>query len=287
VTAKSREDIEAIVPPIQQWLAERGLRLNSDKTSIVNIEQGFDFLGFNVRQFSGSCLIVPQKEKVLEFLREIRTWLKAHPSVSQEEVIAHLNPIIRGWGNYYRHGVSQRVFSYVDHEIWKALWRWALRRHSKRVGKQKGKGKDWVRKKYFRPINGTKWTFATTTRDRRGKEKVISICQLAKIPIERHVKVKGTASPDDPTKVQYWEQRRTRYGKSYWDKTSKYYRVAQNQEWRCPVCCEHLFNGEALHTHHKIRVKEGGTDKVENLVHLHKTCHNHIYNGKSSARQKA
>lgn len=281
VTARSKQDIEAIVPILEQWLTERGLKLNPDKTQIVHITQGFKFLGFSIRQFGGSCLMVPHKEKVKQFLGEIRQWLKTHPTVTQEAVIAHLNPIIRGWGNYFRHGVSQRVFNYVDHEIFLALWKWALRRHSKRVGKQKGKGKDWVRKKYFKSLNGTKWTFATTVIDRYGKEKTIALCQLSKTPILRHVKVKGTASPDDPTLVQYWQQRHTKYGKSYWDRTSKYYKVAQNQEWRCPVCNEHLFNGEQqLHTHHRIRIKDGGTQRVGNLIHLHKACHKHIHSGK-------
>jgi len=287
VTARNEEDIKAIIPIIQEWLLERGLELNKDKTNVVHIEQGFNFLGFNVRHFHDSCFIIPQKEKVKDFLKEIRAWLKAHPTITQKAVIAHLNPIIRGWGNYYRHGVSQRVFSYVDHEIWKSLWKWSLRRHSERVGKQKGKGKEWVRKRYFKTINGNKWTFATTITNRRGKEETIAICRLAKLPIERHVKIKGTASPDDPTLTRYWEQRQTKTGKIYWDKGSKYYKLAQNQDWKCPICGEHLFNGEELHTHHKIRVKEGGMDSIDNLIHLHKTCHKHIHTGKRSVRQEA
>ncbi len=287
ITARSSEEIEAIIPTIEKWLLERGLELNQDKTKVVHIEQGFNFLGFNVRQFNGSCFIVPQKEKVKEFLAEIRAWLKAHPNITQEAVIAHLNPIIRGWGNYYRHGVSQRVFSYVDHEIWKSLWQWSLRRHSKRVGKQKGKGKEWVRKRYFKTVNGSKWTFAANIINRHGKEETIAICRLAKIPIQRHVKIKGTASPDDPSLDTYWEKRHTNYGKAYWDKSSKYYKVAQAHSWKCPLCGEHLSNGEELHTHHKIRVKHGGTNKVDNLVHLHKTCHKDIHTGKRSVRQEA
>ncbi len=114
-----------------------------------------------------------------------------------------------------------------------------------------------------------------------------SLCRLAKLPIERHVKIKGTASPDDPTLTRYWEQRQTKTGKIYWDKGSKYYKLAQNQDWKCPICGEHLFNGEELHTHHKIRVKEGGMDSIDNLIHLHKTCYKHIHTGKRSVRQEA
>ena len=76
VTATSREDIEAILPKIEQWLAERGLQLNKEKTRIVHINEGFNFLGFNLRQYNGKLLIKPQKEKVLQFLQEIRDWLK-------------------------------------------------------------------------------------------------------------------------------------------------------------------------------------------------------------------
>ncbi|MFB2978533.1 group II intron reverse transcriptase/maturase [Microseira sp. BLCC-F43] len=209
ITARSKEDIEEIKPIIQQWLSKRGLELNQDKTNVVHIEQGVNFLGFNIRQFKGSCFTFPDKEKVRKFWAEIREWLKKHPNISQEAVISYLNPILRGWGNYYRHAASQRVFSYVDHEIWKALWKWAVRRHSKRVGKQKGKGKEWVRKKYFPTINRVKWTFATNKTTRDGKEEKIAIHRLALIPIERHIKIKGASSPDDPTLTEYWKNRQT------------------------------------------------------------------------------
>lgn len=280
VTAETKSDIEAIIPTLNKWLASRGLELNPDKTNVVHIEQGFNFLGFNIRQFKGSCFQVPQKEKVLEFLRQIRKWLKTHPSVKQEAVISYLNPILRGWANYNRHGVSKRVFSYIDSEIWKALWKWALKRHPK-------KRKRWVANKYFRNVNGVNWQFATTILDRHGKEQTIYVFRTASIPIERHVKVKDTASPDDPTLTAYWDNRNSRYGKSYWPKGSKYLLVAKNQDWKCPECGDNLFNGEQLHTHHKIRVKDGGTDEIDNLAHLHKACHKHIHTGKRSRLQEA
>ncbi|MDX2243802.1 MAG: HNH endonuclease signature motif containing protein [Leptolyngbyaceae cyanobacterium bins.302] len=99
--------------------------------------------------------------------------------------------------------------------------------------------------------------------------------RLADTPIQRHVKVKGTASPDDPSLWDYWQHRKTRYSKAYWDKGSKYYQVAQ--DWRCPVCNDPLFNGEALHTHHRVQLKEGGTDEEENLIHLHQACHHQVH----------
>ena len=270
VTAKTKADIEAIVPILQAWLKPRGLTLNIDKTQIVDIQQGFSFLGFSIRHYQGKCFCRPQKDKVLAFLKRIRHWLKHHASISPAAVIHYLNPILRGWGNYYKHGVSKDVFSYVDYQLWRAIWRWCCRRHP-------NKRKSWIVRKYYRAYKGRTWTFATTVADRAGNGKLLTLVRLADIPIQRHVKVKGTASPDDPMLQDYWQHRQTRYGKTYWAKGSKYYKVAQSQNWRCPVCHDALFNGEALHTHHRQQVKDGGTEIEENLIHLHQACHHYLH----------
>ena len=185
--------------------------------------------------------------------------------------------LIKQWlkAGYVEAQMFHEMFSYVDYMVHKILWKWALKRHP-------GKGKKWVKRKYFRTLKGRQWTFAVDVKDRRNRDKIISIVRIAEIPITRHVKVKGTSSPDDPTLARYWEERQTSTGKTRWDKNSKYYRVAENQKWKCPVCDENLFNGEELHTHHLTRVKDGGTDDESNLIHVHKACHLHIHTGKQS-----
>lgn len=273
VTAPTQAEIEAIVPILSEWLAVRGLELHPDKTSIIPVRDGFNFLGFNIRLFEKGCFPVPQKQKVLTFVQSIRNWLKQYPCTTPEAVIQHLNPMLRGWGNYYRHGVSARVFQFVDSQVWLAVWRWCRRRHP-------NKGKAWVARKYFRDLNNRAWTFATTLT--RNREQIICLFRLSGLPIQRHVKVKGNASPDNPLLRQYWHDRQSKYGKSYWNKGSKLYQVAENQKWKCPVCHELLFNGEKLNTHHVVAVKDGGMDRVENLVHLHHTCHQHLHLGKRS-----
>ncbi|BAY59174.1 RNA-directed DNA polymerase (plasmid) [Leptolyngbya boryana NIES-2135] len=272
VTATTRKDIEKIVPVIQQWLAERGLELNPEKTTIRNINDGVNFLGVTFRQFKGKTLGMPEKQKVLNKLKEIRTWLKNHKQVSPETVINYLNPIIRGFGNYYRIGSSKQVLSYFDKQVWQALWRWAKRRHP-------NKGRKWVKEKYFRTHQNRTWAFFARTRNRRGETTFISLFRAASIPIERHVKVEGIASPDDPSLNDYWMKRLTKFGKIRWENGSKLRKVAENQQWQCPLCGEHLFNGEALHTHHRKAVKVGGTDSIDNLVHLHVACHKHLHAG--------
>ncbi|NEP81883.1 MAG: hypothetical protein F6K17_03410 [Okeania sp. SIO3C4] len=92
ITASCQEDIEEIRPKVEQWLSQRGLQLNREKTRTVHISEGINFLGFNLRQYNGQLLIKPQKEKVLNFLKEIRDWLKQNKMVEQRIVIEQLNP---------------------------------------------------------------------------------------------------------------------------------------------------------------------------------------------------
>ena len=77
--------------------------------------------------------------------------------------------------------------------------------------------------------------------------------------------------------TQYWQNRQTRYGKTYWAIGSKRRQVAENQRWHCPMCGEHLHNGEELQTHHKVPTNKIGSDKIENLIILHRVCHQQLH----------
>lgn len=235
VTARDKCCLEIAQIQIQQWLSERGLELSAEKTLITSMEDGFDFLGFNHRHYNGKLLIKPSKKKVLAFCKRIGKEIKAMNGYEQELVIQKLNPILRGFANYYKGVVSKETFSYISSRVWQYLWRWAKRRHP-------NKNTKWVYKRYFKTINGKKWTFATTTSDRLGKQKDLILYPIAYTPIERHVKVKGEASLDDPSLKEYWELRHQKYGKSYWKRNSRNYKIAQNRNWKCPICGEPLFN---------------------------------------------
>jgi len=177
--------------------------LNAEKTKIVSIEDGFNFLGFNVRHYHGKCLVKPEKEKVHAFLRNVRQWLKSNKQATAENVVRYLNPVLRGWANYYRHVSSKDTFASVDAELWKSLWKWCLRRHP-------NKGKKWVMNRYFTMSRGRRWRFFATCSDTYGQRLEMAVTNITTIPIKRHVKVKGTASPDNPELREYWEQRKTK-----------------------------------------------------------------------------
>lgn len=276
VTSRNKENLEDALIQIKQWLSERGLEISEEKTRIVHIKDGFDFLGFNLRQYNGKLLIKPQKEKVLKFCKELGRTISKCATWTQQNLITKLKPILRGFANYYRGVVSKKTFNYINHRVTMYLWRWAKRRHP-------NKGKKWIKNRYFHRIEGNDWTFACQGTDSRGKNKFYSLCNISKIPITRHVKVTGSHSPDDPSLRKYWENRNNKQGKQYWAKGSKYEQIAKKQSFKCIICGGYLFNGERIETHHIVSVAKGGLNDVENLMHLHEMCHKQVHNTKPKA----
>lgn len=279
VTARDRESLETAQSLIQAWMSKRGLELSTEKTVITSMEDGFDFLGFNSRHYDGKLLIKPSKKKVLAFCKRIGKEIKNLNGVEQEVLIRKLNPILRGFANYYKGVVSKETFSYISYRLWQYLWHWARRRHP-------NKNKKWVRKRYFKTIKGNRWIFACSISDRRGQDKELVLYQIASTPIERHIKVKGNASPDDPSLKEYWDKRYHKFGKTYFSRGTKFHAIAENQKWKCPKCGEPLLNGEEIETHHKKPVAEGGTDDEENLQHLHIACHKQVHKNQVKYRLK-
>jgi RNA-directed DNA polymerase len=270
VTAKEKQSLEQVLTPIKQWLSSRGLEISTEKTRVVHIDDGFNFLGFSLRQYKGRLLIKPQKEKVLAFCKKIKVTLSNMKARTQEDVIKELNPLLRGFANYYTGAVSKETFSYIRNRVKVYLWRWSSRRHPNKSTK-------WVQSRYYSRFGGDNWTFMCKGTGRKGRGKTHILYNISSTPIVRHIKVKGNSSPDDPSLREYWQKRATDYGKKYWAKGSKYEAIAKSQDWKCPVCSDSLFNGEPIETHHIVPVAKGGTDDSENLKHLHKACHKQVH----------
>lgn len=200
VTGISKEVLQAkVLPAIQAFMAERGLELSGEKTRITRIEQGFDFLGQNVRKYNEKLLIKPAKKSVKALLGKAREIIKKHASATQATVIRLLNPIIRGWATYHRHVVAKACFTTVDHHIWHLLWRWARRRHP-------AKGAKWVLRKYFHRDDGLAWAFAAKGPD-DGQSPRLRLFRAMTIPITRHVKIRAQANRYDPHWKTYFERR--------------------------------------------------------------------------------
>src|SRR5882762_3695990 len=111
VTARTKETLEQIVKPtVVAFLAERGLELSEQKTTITHIETGFNFLGQNVRKYSNKLVIKPARDGVKALVQKTRECIKGMLGQKGERLIKALNPIIRGWANYHRHVCSAEAF---------------------------------------------------------------------------------------------------------------------------------------------------------------------------------
>jgi RNA-directed DNA polymerase len=271
VTCTTRDEAERAIDRLIPWLAERGLTLSEEKTRIVHITGGFDFLGFNVRQYDAPghkkrgkvLLIKPSRTSVVRIRARLRDeWLSLRGH-SVKEVPARLNPIIRGQANYYRPYVSSQTF--------KALDAWMFRREVRYVRHtHPTKPWYWQKAQYWGTLHRQRddnWVFAD-------KRTGIVLLKFSWFNIARHVLVKGTASPDDPTLADYWGNRQKHKASVLSPSRQK---MARIQNYRCAHCGEHLLNDEELHVHHKMWRSKGGVDTYDNLMLTHLYCHQQIH----------
>jgi RNA-directed DNA polymerase len=194
----SREQAEQVKARLATWLEPRGLTFNEDKTQIVRLDEGFDFLGFNIRRYrNGKLLIKPSKEAVKRIKERLRAEVRALRGANAGLVIGRLNPIIRGWAAYYRGAVSSKMFNSLDTYVWRLLYKWARRSH-------RNKPKRWVIARYFGAFNKSRndrWVFGD-------RSSGAYLAKFSWTKIVRHQMVKGEASPDDPALTEYWAARR-------------------------------------------------------------------------------
>ncbi|OWW21125.1 group II intron reverse transcriptase/maturase [Noviherbaspirillum denitrificans] len=285
ITGCSKELLENEVKPlVVQFLAQRGLVLAPEKTRVNHIDDGFDFLGWNVRKYNGKLLIKPSKGNVKAFLDKVRGVIRVYKTATQENLIRQLNPIIRGWANYHRSQVASAVFSRADHLIWQSLWRWAKRRHP-------NKGARWVKKKYFHRIGNRDWTFAATlptdVPQAQRKAQYRALVRASETKIRRHVKIRSDANPFDPADEFYFEERKSA---TMLDSVSHRHELVSllKQQWgRCALCGESITRETGWHDHHLVYRVHGGGDQLFNRVLLHPVCHQQVHHLKLSVTKPA
>jgi|UniRef100_UPI0035BBA79A putative RNA-directed DNA polymerase len=231
ITGRSRELLEIeVLPRLKKFLEERGLALSEEKTLITHIDQGFDFLGFNIRKYKGKLLTMPQKKKVNSFTQKVYKVIESNKAVSQEMLINQLNPIISGWGNYYRHGVSSVVFNKADHRIFNKLLQWCYRRH-------KHKGKRWIINKYFHKSGNREWCFMLRQEDNVTRYSP-KLKRLTDIKIVRHPKITNAANPFDPWWQPYFAKRQTQQMRASLSGRNSLLHIWIRQKHLCPLCKE-------------------------------------------------
>jgi RNA-directed DNA polymerase len=135
MVAGTRDNAEALREEVVEVLAPLGLRLSEEKTRVVHLDEGFDFLGFTIRRRrkrgTGQRHIYTYPSK--KALRAVRTAVRRLTTRSSTTpprvVLLRVNAVLRGWANYFQHGVSKRTFSYLDSFAWRRVTRWLRKRH--------------------------------------------------------------------------------------------------------------------------------------------------------------
>lgn len=207
VTGATKEILEEIKALLKDFLAERGLELSEEKTKITHVNEGFDFLGFNIRKYNGKLLIRPSDKAQKRFTEKMHeVILKENKTASQQDLIDKLNRKLRGWSNYYRFVSSKEVFSKMDHIIFLQLRRWSYRRHPK-------KSKEWRKQKYYIKVGNRDWIFGFKYK-LDDKEQIYRLMSLADVRILRYRKVKADANPYDAAWDDYFKERKTKRTRS-------------------------------------------------------------------------
>ena len=219
----SRQEALEVKARLAGWLAPRGLSFNEDKTRVVTLEEGFDFLGFNARRYGDKLLIKPSKAAIRRIRERLRTELRSLRGANARTVIGRLNPIIRGWANYYRGVVSSRTFSALDDYMWRLTYKWVLFTHP-------NKPRAWIIPRYFGQFNQSRrdrWVFGD-------RSSGAYMQKFAWTRIARHWMAQGAASPDDPALTEYWAERRRKTPAPSINKANL--RLFDAQGGRCSVC---------------------------------------------------
>jgi len=281
VMCESEQDANVARAELDEWLKPRGLRLSNEKTRVVHVDKGFDFLGFNIRRYpvtskattkkkqytpGHKLLIKPSKESAKKFREKVKDTMMRLKGAPVDVLVDRMNALITGWANYFRSGVSKLTFSQLDHFIYQRQVRWIKFRHH-------NKGWTWVKRRYFGKFSAKRedfWVFGN-----KDSGKFMKRLQWTKI--ERHIQVRGASSPDDASLADYWQARKAKL----LNLSGSYATLARVQGYKCPVCRGHLNNGEELHLHHEIRDR---LDERRNLLSyqqlLHYFCHQKVHSRK-------
>jgi RNA-directed DNA polymerase len=277
----SKEVLIGLKEAIQEFLRPIGLELHPTKTKLVHTMEttdgsvpGFTYLGFDIiqkqkrikqraaytkRQSSQEfiTLIKPSKEGINRHKLKIRDIIRQYRGANQERLIQVLNPITRGWALSKRTQISSRIFQELDAYLWLHLWKWARKRHPK-MSRIK------LKEKYWHKIGNRNWVFGIKTNG------IVSLQLQAhsKIPILRHAKVKGNASPFDGNLI-YWA---TRTGKSAMIPPIKS-RLIREQNGHCGICGNLFLPDDIIERDHIIPKALGGENRRGNVQAVQRYCH--------------
>jgi RNA-directed DNA polymerase len=269
------EKLEKCKEIIEKWLSKLDLELKPSKTRITHTlneykgqKPGFDFLGFNIRQYkvgkyqSGKStnkeklgfktVIKPSDKSTKEHYQNLAEIIRNHNAAPQAALISRINSVIRGWSNYYRTVCSKEIYSSLDRLLYLRLRTWANRRHPRKT-------KTWVSNRYWHTVGLKTWTFG---------DRELNILEHSKTPITRHTKVQNTRSPFDGD-AYYWASRMGKHP----EMKESVAKLLKKQKGKCALCRLSFQPGDILEIDHITPKEIGGNSRYDNLQVLHRHCH--------------
>lgn len=275
-TAEKEQFLFSVKEKITQFLAERGLWLNENKTQIINVNQGFTFLGFHISKQPRSrkrrnlrakgkeiVTIKISKKNKLKFRYKIKRLLKSIKNPSQ--LITQLNPITRGWANYFKiHTHSTKDVRETGAWFWRKVWQWCRKKH-------RGRNAKWIARRYYRvDLKGktkrktASWLFSTPE-NRKSKLFDLQVQRISKLYLYR--------IPKDFNPYLQTTVNQTLYNNLLSNVSPSKKAIFKKQLGLCTICGESLFGEQEVEIDHKISKKSGGKNSLDNFQALHRICH--------------
>ena len=319
VIARSKHIImRYIKPKVEQFLSQRGLILSPEKTKLITLQNEtteLNFLGYSLKYKKrwtakrslvkehieqSAIALLPQRKKITAFNKALRKIIRENQNKTAYELIAQLNPKIRGFANYYNIGNASKYLDYVRQALYQLTWKWAKRKHPKW-------GRKSIAEQYFlrlKPeerrkkndissstlIHNTRWVFRGITKEtshyKESKNKGYYIYLISPTGTSRVLAALRYRMSSELTKIHAFHKKYmklieysssvniTAMGKnpSFKDKLMK------RQKGKCEICenvitAEQIANGQ-IHIHHLTPVhKKGAKSDVRNMQLLHSWCH--------------
>jgi RNA-directed DNA polymerase len=275
VMCHTKEEAENVRVLLAKYLSERGLTLADDKTKITHVEEGFDFLGFNVRRYNVTIfkkgqqpqpgkklLIKPSNDSVKTLRAKIKDEFARARGTNAQALIGRLNPIVQGTANYWKTQVAKEIFKDIDFYLWTKTKRWIIRLHPR-------KNWDWIKERYFKPDSAgqsrSKWILTDPVTGNQ-------LRHMSWTEIKRHEMIKHTATPFDSTLTDYFRKRDIKEFDN--NNVSSRQKLAKFQNYVCPICKRSITDfKEGLEIHHIVPKYHGGGDEYKNLNLAHISCH--------------
>jgi RNA-directed DNA polymerase len=276
ITSRTREDLESIISKVKAFLLKRGLQISEEKTRIVHIDEGFEFLSWEIKnrrfrydlnkrsetgiQSEKVLVIRPTTQSVKRIRASVRNILEKHRRAPFGAIIKALNPVLRGWCNYYRHEEQGQIaIQKVGHYVMRTVLRFLVKRH-------KNRPLSWIIKKYRYSSDTRTWIFGTAEGSR--------LVDCSELTLKRHKK-QLELNKNPYVDIEYFKERRSMLLlDGLYDKVLKKYQDS------CAFCNEKFEPDDAIEFHHIKPVRKNGKSTVKNLMPLHQTCHHAITYGR-------